>query len=133
MARPVEPIESRFWRKVNKNTSNGCWEWIAQIKPPDKTTEGGYGIFSCLDYNKGKYPNGNAKQIRKRAHRVSWELTFGSIPNEMCILHKCDNRKCVNPGHLFLGTVNDNNQDMIKKGRKIGRGPDKKLRKNHKI
>lgn len=89
----------RFWSKVKVNSIYDCWEWqAAKIR--------GYGLFEY----KGK---------SRRAHRVSWEITYGDIPKGMYVLHKCDNPACVNPNHLFLGTQEDNMRDMIQKGRKV--------------
>ncbi|OEU68450.1 MAG: hypothetical protein BBJ57_02225 [Desulfobacterales bacterium PC51MH44] len=77
-----------------------CWEWKGC-----KST--GYGI---IRYDrKGVY-----------AHRMSWLFTHGSVPDNVCVLHKCDNPSCCNPDHLFLGTHADNNADMRKKGRAVG-------------
>jgi hypothetical protein len=92
-------VVDRFWRYVIKGAPETCWEWVGRIH------EGGYGHFTA---NKGK---------QWQAHRFSWVLVNGEIPSGMFICHKCDNRKCVNPEHLFLGTHNDNMQDMINKGR----------------
>lgn len=97
----------RFWQKVNKNGSipehcpelGKCWEWIL----PAET--GGYG--TCR-WNLKKRP----------AHRVSWEIHFGEIPEGMRVMHKCDNRKCIRDSHLKIGTAKDNSDDMIAKGRR---------------
>lgn len=86
----------RFWDKVD--CSGECWEWIASIGST------GYGQFA-----KNNMP--------QKAHRVAWIITYGDIPSNLQVLHSCDNRKCVRPDHLFLGTQLDNMRDMISKGR----------------
>ncbi len=98
----------RFWSKVDKDGPvpahrpelGPCWVW----RPPgDKD---GYGVF--WDTVKSR-----------KAHRASWEIHFGLILDGMCVLHKCDNTACVRPEHLFLGTVGDNQRDMVAKGRSL--------------
>ena len=86
----------RFWEKVRKGP--GCWLWVSAKK------SSGYGAFRF---------NGRAR----RANRVSWEIANGPIPPGLCVLHRCDVRACVRPSHLFLGTVKDNSDDMVAKGR----------------
>ena len=88
-----------FWQKVDKKEDNECWSWIGAIH-----YMWGYGQFRV----KGKYV---------AAHRFSWMLHNGEIPNGLCVCYKCDNPKSVNPKHLFLGTVADNNLDKKLKGR----------------
>lgn len=85
-----------FWEKVN--FLGDCWEWTGA------TTEWGYG--------KLRYGGHDLS-----AHRCSYEYAFGRLPNDLWVLHKCDNPPCVNPAHLFLGTPKDNTQDMYRKGR----------------
>lgn len=94
--------EERFRSKIDKGP--GCWEWQAGRDDKD------YGRF-CLD----------GKSVL--AHRLSYELDVEPIPEDLCVLHRCDNPGCVNPEHLFLGTQQDNIQDMIDKGRKVWRKP----------
>jgi len=92
-----------FWAKVDRGGSTECWNWTG-CKIRD-----GYGTFRC----------GDRKQL---AHRVSWFIAHGEVPagnhhGTMCVLHHCDNRACVNPDHLFLGSHQDNIRDMVAKGR----------------
>jgi hypothetical protein len=98
MSYPPRPLADRFWEKVDK--AGGCWLWTAA------KGSNGYGNFVAY---KGEAPTG--------AHRMSWELTFGEIPDGGFVLHRCDNRLCVRPSHLFLGTQADNLRDMHAKGR----------------
>ena len=92
-------FEDRFMSKTKKVTG-GCVEWTGHIDA------NGYGRFSA----DGK---------PRWAHRVSWEIAHGKIPYGKNVLHKCDNPKCVNPDHLFLGTQKDNVLDMRNKGRGV--------------
>jgi hypothetical protein len=100
-------VAERFWEKVDGGESNECWNWNAFVHPT------GYGMMNIRK-------NGNTRMVL--AHRISWELHFGKIPDGLCVLHHCDNRKCVNPNHLFLGTYQDNASDRDKKNR--GKIPD---------
>ena len=101
MARPVMPLKARFMSFVKKSKS--CWEWTGQC-------DGfGYGrILITLDVNTRKLV---------RTHRLSCELFIGEIPGGMCICHRCDNPRCVNPDHLFAATQGENMRDMLCKGR----------------
>lgn len=81
----------RFWSKVKKDSTNGCWEWSAAV------TAGGYGQFGV-------------GQGTVYAHRFSWELANGPIPSGMMVDHRCANRRCINPSHLRLVTNAQNNQ-----------------------
>jgi hypothetical protein len=98
---PLSPLSraERFWAKVQK--SDGCWLWTAAAR------KNGYGIFAERRPRSRTYS----------AHRLSYELTFGPISSGLSVLHRCDNRRCVRPDHLFLGTARENTQDMIAKGR----------------
>lgn len=99
-----EKFATRFWSKVDKTIGQGpagtCWIWQAGKYPF------GYGQFWDTRIRKGNC-----------AHRVAWELTQGSIPEQAHLCHKCDNPSCVNPEHLFPGTPKDNAQDRSAKGR----------------
>lgn len=88
----------RFWERVDKRGPDDCWPWMGF------RTSTGYGRTSLLHRT-------------YQAHRVSWALAFGPVPDGLHVLHRCDNPPCVNPAHLFVGTHEDNMRDREKKGR----------------
>lgn len=92
--------KERFWAKVDRRGPDECWPWRAA------TDRDGYGAF-------------NVRAAMFGAHRVSWKITTGATPTK-CVCHTCDNPRCVNPAHLWLGTHQDNMQDKIAKGRARG-------------
>lgn len=91
-----EEDQKRFWNKVDK--SGDCWIWTSALSGK------GYGDFML---NKRHH----------RAHRLSYELAHGPIQGGLFVLHRCDNKQCVNPEHLFLGTHRDNMDDLVQKNR----------------
>lgn len=97
MSRGPQPIEPRFWAKVDKTDGDGCWLWTGSRRHR-------YGEF---------WVNGK----REYPHRVSFELANGPIPAGLVVCHKCDVPLCVRPDHLFIGTLADNFADMRAKGR----------------
>ena len=104
-------MPARFWPKVKK--SDGCWLWTAW------TDNFGYGGIKNADFDKRL-----KKRFGLKAHRVSYVLHYGEIPDGLLVLHKCDVPACVRPDHLFLGTQLDNMRDRLAKGRN---NPFKKL------
>jgi hypothetical protein len=94
----TEQFLKRFWSKVDKQGKDECWNWLAP------RTYYGYGQV-------------NYEGRPHIASRMSWRIHNGEIPSELCVLHHCDNRICVNPDHLFLGTRTDNMVDKCQKGR----------------
>lgn len=96
--RARQPIEDRFWRKVDK--TGDCWVWTGSVTPR------GYGTFFLI------HPH-----VRTGAHQYSAMLHFGMFDRRLKVLHRCDNPPCVRPDHLFLGTMADNSKDMVSKGR----------------
>ena len=89
-------VAGRFWAKVQKTET--CWLWVAG------TDRDGYGQFLV-----GRLPH--------RAHRISWALYHGTVPDGAHVLHTCDIPRCVNPAHLFLGDQAINMRDRSEKGR----------------
>lgn len=97
-----EEMAPKFWSKVNRlDDIEACWEWRGTILG---------GRYGQLYYGTQKY----------LAHRVSWHIHNNTEYNpNVFVCHKCDNTKCVNPGHLFLGTAKDNYEDSRRKGRNL--------------
>lgn len=106
------PIEQRFWSRVNKNSPppahlpqlGPCWLFTGKARLRE------YGSVAGVL---------NGKRRPLYAHRVAWELTYESVPDGLCVLHRCDTPLCCNPSHLFLGTQADNLEDARQKGRLI--------------
>ena len=99
-------VEERFWSKVDKRDPDDCWEWQASLDTR------GYGNFGV------PRNDGTGRYIMQRAHRMAWEFTNGPLlgsGQHLCLT--CDNRKCVNPAHLFVGNPQINMQDCAAKGR----------------
>ena len=93
-------LSARFWPKVDKAGPDDCWEWNASRQ--------GTGAYGRIGVN-GKV---------ELAHRISYELMHGPIPDGLFVMHRCDNPPCVNPAHLSLGTRRDNMEDSMDKNRR---------------
>jgi hypothetical protein len=108
-------LTERFWAKVDRSGGpDACWPWTGALHRHDRP---GYGRVNGGD------------GTSRYAHRLSWELHFGPIPEGLQVLHYCDNPPCVNPAHLWLGTNQDNRTDSAHKGRTARgeRSPNAKL------
>lgn len=100
----VEELSEWVWRMAFKNTQTGCWEWMGTVN------SWGYGVFKVAE--------------SWLAHRFAAFCVLGHLP-DLLVLHSCDNPKCINPSHLWLGTNKDNSDDKVRKGRQSFLAPDK--------
>jgi hypothetical protein len=89
--------------------------WAEKVVLP--ATEAATACWAWRGYRWLGYGRVNVGKMPRLAHRVAFELFHGPIPDGLCVCHRCDNPQCCNPGHLFLGTLTDNNRDMTEKGR----------------
>lgn len=109
----ITSLAERFWKKVDVREPDECWPWLA-------STRLGYGQITAGRRGEGVLISS----------RVAWELTHGPIPKGLNVCHRCDNPKCCNRAHLFLGTQKNNMADAAQKGR-ISRSHQKKGVEHH--
>jgi hypothetical protein len=105
-------MREKFWSLINKTDNpKECWEWKWPLSS-------GYGRLHLRTQKGHKFV---------LAHRISWLLRYGTLPQDLCVCHSCDNRLCVNINHLWLGTKGHNSEDMWRKGRRanVKTGPPK--------
>lgn len=95
--RKPSPIQDRFLSKVEIDRDTGCWNWTG-------AKSRGYGVFQT-------------RNMTTRSHRLSYMMFVGDVPDDYLVLHSCDNRSCVNPMHLRIGTSKENQVEMARKGR----------------
>lgn len=95
----TEQAAARLRAHISAPNDRGCILWTGPLDP------GGYGYISC------------GKRFGKTAHRVAWVISHGDVPDGLWVLHRCDNRACVNVGHLYVGTPKQNASDCHKRGR----------------
>jgi hypothetical protein len=95
---------ARFMEKIDDSNGTGCWEWQASF-----LGNSGYGQFF--------YGSIGGKERSGKAHKAAWTLLKGPVPEGVFVLHRCHNRKCCNPNHLYLGTHEENMIDKVTSGR----------------